>query len=63
MAVKRPFARVVILKEEAILAQVFVLLVFSLGMLLSLTRSERIDKDGTKLEDIAGTGEGDSPGG
>ncbi len=38
-----PFARVGSWQEEAILAQVFVLLVFSLGMLLSLSRSERIE--------------------
>jgi signal transduction histidine kinase len=38
-----PFARVGTWQEEALLAQVFVLLVFSLGMLLSLSRSERIE--------------------
>jgi signal transduction histidine kinase len=38
-----PFASVSPWQEEAFLAQVFVLLVFSLGMLLSLTRSERIE--------------------
>jgi hypothetical protein len=27
------------------------------------TIGQRIDKKGTKLEDLAGTGEGDSPGG
>jgi hypothetical protein len=27
------------------------------------TIGQRIDRDGTKLEDLAGTGEGDSPGG
>jgi hypothetical protein len=27
------------------------------------TIGQRIDKQGTKLEDLAGTGEGDSPGG
>ena len=38
-----PFARVGSWQEEAILAQVFVLLVFSLGMLLSLS-SQRADR-------------------
>ena len=38
-----PFARVGSWQEEALLAQIFVLLVFSLGMLLSLSRIERIE--------------------
>ena len=38
-----PFASVGAWQEELLLAQVFILLVFCLGMLLSLSRSERIE--------------------
>ena len=50
-----PFASAGTWQEEALLAQVFVLLVFGLGMLLSLSRSERLELTRTLTRERADT--------